>query len=152
MFGMLILPACKTNQPQTESKDRIAQLHLITVPVALDLDGKKGVDGIAVKLYANNAQDPKAIRLREGTLEVLMFDGAFTGRTNAPPTLRTFSYTGPELRLSEFNSKIGYGYDFSLRWGTNRPTQRLMSVAARYTAPDGRIVTSRPSSVTVLDK
>ena len=132
--------------------DSITQLHLITVPVALDLDGQKGVDGIAVKLYANNAQDPKAVRIREGTVEILMFDGTFSGRTNPPPALRTFSYAAPELRLREFNSKIGYGYDFSLRWETNRPTQRIMSVAARFTAPDGRGVTSRPSSVTVLDK
>ena len=124
----------------------------MTVPVALNLDGKAGVDGVAVKVYANNALDPKAIRIRDGMLEIILFDGPFTGRTNAPPVLRTLSFAAPELRLNEFNSKIGYGYDFSLRWSTNRPTQRLMSVAARYTASDGRIVTSRPSSVTVLDK
>ncbi|HEX7860336.1 MAG TPA: hypothetical protein VF773_08435 [Verrucomicrobiae bacterium] len=152
-LAVIILCACSTPVgPRGEDRNRVAQLHLITVPVALDLDAHPGVDGVAVKVYANNARDPKAIRLRDGTLEVIMFNGTFTGRTSPPPVLRTFSYTVPELRLGEFNSKIGYGYDFSLRWGTNRPTQRLMSVAARYTAPDGQVVTSRPSSVTVLDK
>ena len=81
-----------------------------------------------------------------------MFDGTFFGRTNVPPPLRTFSFSVADLRNREFKSNIGFGYEFSLLWGTNRPTQRIMGVAARYTAPDGRVVTSRPSSVTVLEK
>jgi hypothetical protein len=138
--------------PPAPSKDRIAQLNVITVPVALDLDGKPGADGIAVKLYANNARDPKAIRIREGTVEFVMFDGTFHGRTNPPPILHSVTFTAPELRLHEFNSRIGWGYDFSLRWGTNLPTQRIMSVGARYTAPNAGPIVSRPSSVTVLNK
>ena len=144
--------ACKSNTPTVSTKDRIVQLNVITVPVALDLDGKAGPDGIAVKLYANNSRNPKAARIREGTVEFVMFDGTFHGRTNPPPILHTFTYIAPQLRLHEFNSKIGWGYDFSLRWGTNLPTQRIMSVGARYTAPDGRTIVSRPSSVTVLNK
>lgn len=128
------------------------QLNVITVPVALDLDGRPGADGVAVKLYANDAKNPKATRIRGGTLELLMFDGSFFGRTNVPPPLRTFRFSSAELRAREFKSNIGFGYEFSLLWSTNRPTQRIMSIAARYTAPDGRIVTSRPSSVTVLEK
>ena len=81
-----------------------------------------------------------------------MFDGTFFGRTNVPPPLRTFQFNGAELRAREFKSNIGFGYEFSLLWGTNRPTQRIMGVAARYTAPDGKVITSRPSSVTVLEK
>jgi hypothetical protein len=127
-------------------------LNVITVPVALDLDGHPGADGVAVKLYANDAQNPKAVRIRDGILELIMFDGTFFGRTNVPTPLRTFHFTNAELRAREFKSNIGYGYEFSLLWSTNHPTQRIMSIAARYTAPDGRVVTSRPSSVTVLDK
>jgi hypothetical protein len=81
-----------------------------------------------------------------------MFDGTFFGRTNVPPALRTFKFTGPELRQHEFTARIGVGYEFSLLWGTNLPTQRLMTVAARYTSPTGAIITSRPSSVTALEK
>jgi hypothetical protein len=146
------LGSCRSNTPAVSAKDRIVQLNVITVPVALDLDGKTGPDGIAVKLYANTASDPKAARIREGTVEFVMFDGTFHGRTNPPPILRTFTYAASELRLHEFNSKIGWGYDFSLRWGTNLPTQRIMSVGARYTAPNARPIVSRTSSVTVLNK
>ena len=152
LAAILLLNACKTSGPNISPKDQIAQLNVITVPVALDLDGRPGPDGIALKLYASHATDPKAIRIREGTIEILMFDGTFHGRTNAPPTLRTFTFTPAELRLNEFKSNIGYGYDLSLRWGTNLPTQRLMSVGARYTPPTGRPIVSRTSSVTVLNK
>jgi hypothetical protein len=148
----LTLCACTSPSSSTPPKDRIVQLNVMTVPVALDLDGKPGPDGIAVKLYANNAHNPRAIRIREGTVEFVMFDGTFHGRTNPPPILHTVTYAAPQLRLHEFNSKIGWGYDFSLRWGTNLPTQRIMSVGARYTAPDGSTIVSRPSSVTVLNK
>ena len=146
------LCSCKSSAPSASAKDRIVQLNVITVPVALDLDGKAGPDGIAVKLYANTASDPKAARIREGTVEFVMFDGTFHGRTNPPPILHTFTYAASELRLHEFNSKIGWGYQFTLRWGTNKPTQRLMSIGARYTPPEGNPVVSRTSSVTVLNK
>jgi hypothetical protein len=127
-------------------------VNIITVPVAIDLDGKPGPDGAAVKVYAATAKSPKAARLQEGKMEILMFDGAFQNRTNPPSVLRTFSYEAKELRLYEFNSKIGWGYQFTLRWGTNKPTQRLMSIGARYTPPEGNPVVSRTSSVTVLNK
>jgi len=144
---------CKAPVGGAKSGDeRIAQVNLITVPVALDMDGVPGVDGIALKLYGNNPKEPKAIRIREGTIEFLLFDGTFHGRTSPPPVLRTFTFAASQLRLHEFRSTLGYGYDFTLRWGTNIPTQRIMSVGARYTGVDGRVVTSRPSSVTVLNK
>lgn len=148
----LLFSACQSPRSSGAAKDTIVQLNVITVPMALDLDGRPGPDGVAVKLYANEAQKPKAIRIRGGTLELLMFDGTFFGRTNVPPPLRTFRFSGAELRTREFKSNIGYGYEFSLPWGTNRPSQRIMGVAARYTASDGRVITSRPSSVTVLEK
>ena len=160
LLTLLALSACRSpnspNSPNPNStpspKDTISQLHVITVPVALDLDGRAGPDGIALKLYANNPNNPKAIRLREGTLEILMFDGTFHNRTNPPPILRTSTFTASDLRRHESKSNIGYGYEFSLSWGTNLPTQRLISVGARYTPPTGRPLVSRTSSVTVLNK
>jgi hypothetical protein len=150
-FALLLLSAC-TAPGGSSSRDRIVQLNVITVPVALDLDGRPGVDGVAVKLYANNSSDPKAVRIRDGTLELVMFDGTFHGRTNPPPILRTVTLTAAQLRLNEFESSIGYGYELSLRWGTNTPTQRIMSIGARYSPPEGRPIVSRTSSVTVLNK
>ncbi len=144
--------ACKSPLPGSSPKEQIAQLNIITVPVALDLDGRAGPDGIALKLYANNSSHPKAVPIREGTVEILLVDGTFYNRTNVPPVLRTSTFTAAELRRNEFKSNIGYVYQFTIGWLTNKPTQRLISVGARYTPPAGRSIISRTSSVTVLNK
>jgi hypothetical protein len=141
-------PAARSSAP----RDGIVQLNLITVPIALNLDGLPGPDGVSAKVYANQAREPKPVRISEGVLEVILFDGSFYGRTNVPPPLRTFRFESSELRAHQFEAGIGTGYEFNLAWGTNRPTERTMSIAARYTDPAGRVVTSRPSSVTVIER
>jgi hypothetical protein len=149
LLVMLVpLAGCKSATFGTEVS--IVQLNLITVPVALDLDGRPGPDGISIRVYASAKDSPKQVAIRKGTLEVLMFDGPFQRRGPPPPLLKQFQFTAEELRRAEFTAEIGKGYQLSLAWGANIPSQRVMSVAARYTAPDGRVATSRPSSVTVL--
>jgi hypothetical protein len=144
----LALVACKTTP--FSAQENIVQLHLMTVPVALDLDGRPGADGVSVKVYAAAKDNPKQVAIRKGALDVLMFDGAFQRQHPSPPILKQFHFLAEDLRRVEFTAELGKGYQLSLRWGTNTPTQRVMSVAARYTAPDGRVVLSRPSSITVL--
>jgi hypothetical protein len=148
---LVLLPCggCKSS-PLRSSSGQIVELNLMTVPVALDLDGRPGPDGISVKLYASAKENPKPVRLREGALELLLFDGAFRRQAAPPPVLRQFKFSADELRANEFTARIGTGYQFFLRWGTNVPTQRIMSVAARYTPPEGQVVLSRPNSITVL--
>ena len=150
----LLTAACRA--PQTKdaqsSPPGIVELNLITSPVALDLDGLPGPDGIAVKLYANEARKPKPVPIREGVLEIVLFDGLFGRGTNQPPVLREFRFTPAELRQREIISNIGTGYQFSLPWGARRPSQQFLSVAARFTRPDGQVAMSRPSSVTVVGK
>jgi hypothetical protein len=149
------LSACSSPRPQgvfRPTSGELVELNIITAPVGLNLDGPPGLDGFSVKVYANIAANPKPVPIRSGTLEVLMFDGTFYGRTNVPPALRVWSFTAEELRPLEFTARIGTGYDFLLPWGTNRPTRQLISIAARYTSAEGKVLTSRPSSVTVLDQ
>jgi hypothetical protein len=129
----------------------IAQLNVVTAPVGLDLDNIPGPDGFSVKVFANDEKHPKPVPIRTGKLEILMFNGTFFGRTNVPPALKIWSFDASELSSYQFSAGIGIGYEFVLRWGTNRPTQRLITVGARYTSPNQEIITSLPSSVTVLD-
>ena len=124
----------------------------MTLPVGLNLDHKPGVDGFSVKVYANDTRNPKTIPIQRGRLEIVMWDGSLFGLTNVPPVLRTWSFDANQLAQYRAETGIGTGYEFSLLWGTNQPTKRLITVAARYTDPNGRVVTSRPSSVTVIDK
>jgi hypothetical protein len=151
----LALSACSSPERRTvfrPTSGDLTELNLITAPVGLNLDGQGGLDGFSVKVFANIASNPKPVPIRSGTLEVLMFDGTFYGRTNVPTPLRVWSFHAEELRPSEFTAGIGTGYDFLLAWGTNRPTRRIITIAARHTSAEGNIITSRPSSVTVIDK
>ncbi len=150
------LSACATSKKPGSSfgaeAGAIEGLNVLAIPVGLNLDRIPGPDSFSVKVYAVNATNPKAVPIRSGTLEILTFDGTFFGRTNVPPVLRSWSFESSQLEPVRFQSQVGTGYEFTLSWGTNKPTHTLMSVAARYTSPAGEIVTSRPSSVTVIDK
>jgi hypothetical protein len=130
----------------------LVELNILTAPVGLDLDGRPGIDGISLRAYGNIAANPKPVSIRSGTLEVLMFDGTLYGRTNLPPALHIWKFTAEQLRPLEFQARIGTGYEFLLPWGDDRPTRRMVSVGARYTSPEGNIITSSLSSVTVIDK
>jgi len=130
----------------------LTELNVLTAPVGLDLDGRPGIDGFSVRVYGNIASNPKPVPIVSGTLEILMFDGTVYGRTNVPPALRIWTFPADQLRNHEFTARIGVGYEFALPWGTNVPTRNLISVGARYTSPEGKILTSSLSSVTVLNK
>jgi len=147
----LLLCGCSSTGPFS-SNGEIVQLNLLTAPVGLDLDGRPGIDGFSTKVYASNASDPKAVPIRTGTLELLMFDGTLFGRTNVPPALHTWSFTAEQLRNYEFKARIGTGYELLLPWGRDVPTRNMITVGARYTSPEGKIVTSGLTSVTVLNK
>ena len=150
----LLLCGCSSPKQQSElfSAGELVQLNIITSPVGLDIDGRPGLDGFSAKVYANTPNNPKTVRIRGGVLEVLMFDGTLYGLTNVPPPLRIWTFPSEELRTHEFNGRIGTGYEFLLPWGGDRPTHRIITVAARYTSANGNVLTSRPSSVTVIDR
>jgi hypothetical protein len=130
----------------------ITAVHIITLPVALNLDGKPGLDGFSLKVFANDAHNPKPVPIRSGTLEILAFDGTLARKTNLPPPLRIWSFSAEDLKRHEFRAGIGTGYEMTLAWGTNRPTQRMITLGARYTSPAGSVTLSHPSSITVMDK
>lgn len=130
----------------------IAEVHVITAPVGLNLDQIPGVDGFSMKLYANNASNPKTVAIESGAIDILMYQGTFYGRTNPPEPAKVWHFEAAELKRQQIETSLGVGYDFVLLWGTNRPTQRLITVQAKYSDPQGRAVFSPPSSVTVLER
>jgi hypothetical protein len=146
---------CSSSAPQRRffpTGGELVELNILTTPVGIDLDGRPGIDGFSVKIYGNVADNPKPVPIRSGTMEVLMFDGTLYGRTNLPPPLHVWSFTASELRMHEFSAPIGIGYDLSLAWASDVPTRRLITVGARYTSAEGKVITSSLSSVTVLNK
>lgn len=134
----------------TAPREAIAQLNLLAVPVALNLDETPEPDGFAVTIYAGSPSSPKAVPVREGTMEILMFDGpARVGENQTNPPLRTWSYSSAELRRYAVVNSLGTGYRLTLRWDEARPKRSSIAVLARHKSSRGTVVSSAPSTVTL---
>ncbi len=148
--GWALLAGCASNGGK-QSASAIQSLHLFSVPVAVNLDSDPGPDGFAVRLFAKGSKSSKGVAIPNGTVEIQMFDGISQNRTNSLP-LRTWSFSGSELKKHEGRSAVGLGYRFTLRWEEARPTQSRFSIQAHYVPSSGKAVSSAPSSVTMGGK
>jgi hypothetical protein len=126
----------------------ILELHLLTMPVALNLDGAPGPDGVAVKLFANVGNAAKPAPIRSGEIEILLFDGLLTD--NNVPTLKpahTWTFTAKELKEFETQAMVGTGYQLTLRWGSFKPKNDRVTIIARHPIGDGRYLYSTPGVI-----
>ena len=129
----------------------IRELNLLSMPMALNLDSKPGADGIAVKVFANDATNPKTVPIMKGKLEIFMYDGVVGfDATNIPPPLHIWSYEPSELRAFAFKKTIGTGYDILLVWGQDTPRKNQVTLSARLSDGKGGFIYSGPVTVTVV--
>jgi len=131
----------------------VQSLHLFSVPQAINLDDVPGPDGFAVRLFARGPSNSKGVVFPNGALEIAMFDG-LVSETPAPAVkpLRTWDFTGSELKKHAGQSAVGIGYRFTLRWTDAPPTGNRITIVARYVPPSGPAVSSAPSSISVGTK
>ncbi len=126
----------------------VDEVHLFGVPVALDLDGRPGPDGVGVRVYASEGGRAHGVAIRDGHLEILMFDGAFEAPALAGRApLKVWTFAPKELAPFSADTSLGTGYQLALSWGANRPTGRGVTLLARYVSPDGRALVSSPNSI-----
>ena len=147
VFLIMMLGTGCASSGSANAKSAVQSLHLFSVPVAVNLDDAPGPDGFAVRLFAKGAKGSKGIAIPNGTLEIVMFDGIVPEKSSPAP-LRTWSFSGSELKKHSGQSAVGTGYRFTLRWADSPPTQSRISVLARYVPPSGPAISSAPSSVT----
>ena len=125
----------------------------MSMPMALNFDNVPGVDGVAIKVYAVNRSEPKTIPLRQGRLEIDLFDGILQGdesRTNV--ALKTWTFEPPELRGVEFKTPVGIGYSFTLRWGESVPRHSKVTLIGRYVSPEAQTIYSAPNAIAVASQ
>jgi len=147
--GLLLMTGCAG----LSTGGRLTELHLFGVPVALNLGSKSGPDGIGLRLYASTADVAKGIPIREGVLEVLMFDGSVGeayARSEKP--LKTWSFTSSQLGALAGTSSLGVGYQFPLRWGNEAPRQPVVTVIARHVAPNKAVTWSTATTISVVTR
>lgn len=149
---MLVLACgCATRSASPRSAEgKITQLHLITFPTGINMDAIPGQDGVALKVFAGNPAQAKPLPVRQGELEILLYDGLLksaSGQESKPLKIWTFSIE--DLRRHEFTSTIGVGYQLTLTWDDAKPSKGRATVMARLVLRDERAVYSAPSPITL---
>jgi len=150
----LLLAGCATSrdpkQPTAKEPFPIDALVLLSAPAAVDVDGNPGPDGIAVRIFGTSQAKTRALAFETGALEVLMFDGIINEQTPASAKpLHAWTNTIAELKPLAVKTALGVSYPLTLLWGKDRPTQDVITIAARYIAPNGRAIYSAPSTIPV---
>ena len=142
-----------SGSPGRGGRGGIDELHLLTVPVALNLDREPGLDGFEVRVYGSSADKAKGLAITRGALEILMFDGVVkeSGIGSATP-LKIWIYAPSELKPFATTSTLGLGYRMALRWGTNTPSYASITVVARHLVPKMDPIYSSSSVVAVSTK
>jgi hypothetical protein len=154
---LLACPGCVTSGPRAKpahdnpaSAARIDELNLVTMPVVVNLESKLGVNGVQVKIYAVDFKRPKTQAIREGTLEILMFDG-LVGESFDQTNRCRHLWSFPALDLPSYaaTTTVGTGYLFPLPWGKDRPRADKMTLIARYLPTQGPAIYSAPSYIAI---
>jgi hypothetical protein len=143
--ALLFAAGCATTDGGHGAVD---QLHLLTIPLAINFDNTTGADGFAIKVYASRASEPKPVAISRGSVEIMMYDGVVraTDLEKARP-LRTWTFATDALREHQYRTSIGTGYQFALAWGDAKPAADHITVLARYRSPDGQVIASLPGSI-----
>jgi hypothetical protein len=161
--GSLLLPAGCTTEPRVEKprhvervtpdKGEVGEIHLFGVPVALDVEGKPGLNVLAVKVFASVAGGSQGITVHGGRLEILMFDRSAEGLNPSlekPSQVWTYEAAGlPEFKMQ---SLMGVGYQFALKLGDKRPQDKAVAVVARYISPGGIKLYSGATTISIVTK
>lgn len=152
---LALLSACQTG-PRTiaiTAPGAIDELNLLTMPIGLNLDTVPGADGFAVKIFPSTAAAPKSVPIKDGTLEVLMYEGVIQidDASSLPSPLQSWTFSPGQLIPFEQQSFVGTGYELTLRWGPQAPGQSKVTIVARYLPPHGAPpVYSAPNAITVM--
>lgn len=150
-LALLIAGGCATGAG--DRGEALAELHLFGLPVALNLDGKPGPDGIGVRVYASAAGLAKGVPISRGTLEVLMFDGVVPeSEVQSKPPRHSWTLPAAALKPFASDTSIGTGYQLALRWDQDAPRTSVVTVMARYHSPDGADLQSAANTVSVALK
>ena len=128
----------------------IGELHLFGLPTALTVAGSSVPAGVGVRVYASAPEGDRALPIRTGTLEILLFDqppASLDVRTSPP--LKSWSFAAAELPGFESDTLVGSGYQFELSWGTNQPRGGVLTVVARYRSAKPPLVYSAPATISL---
>lgn len=129
---------------------QIDAIQLMSMHSAINLDDRPGADGIQLSVFLFRQDQPLALRLERGTLELVLYDGrvAATQLASAQPA-RIWRYSAANLRSIENRSAIGVGYRTTLDWSDARPQSSVVTLAARILRPGKPALYAKPAHIPV---
>lgn len=118
------------------------------LPVALKSSQTGATEGLAVRVFASDRSRAKGIPIRGGKLEILGYEGSpyeTDPRTMTPAQI--WSYPAASLPPFVISTSLGAGYDLTLPWQGQRPTNNRLTLVARHTPASGAVLLSAPSVI-----
>ncbi len=146
--GTAFLLSTGCNKPIMLKAKNVDHIDLMTQPVAANLDGMPGPDGLQVKVYLYN--EDKTIS-GKGKLEMMMFDGNESlGDLYSSKPIKTWTFSSDQLKPFMASSYGLLHYQLALEWGDNKPTSKTVTILAHFTNSDGKKIVSQPVVVPVM--
>lgn len=146
IMAVILAPGCH-GPIMLLNKKNVDHIDLMTQPVAANLDGIPGSDGLQVKIYLYNGD--KTI-LGKGTLEMILFDGNDSqGDLRFEKPIKTWTFSPNQLKPFLTTSYGLQHYQLTLAWGDNKPKSKTVTILARYTQGREKEIFSRPVVVPV---
>lgn len=141
--------AVNTETPHRTSD--FAELNLLQMPYALDLDKDLIADAIAIQVFAVKPGKAKGSDIVHGELEITLFDGFRKGEQTDPlRIIGQWTYTAKDLKPFAQTSLLGVSYHLLLRWDKeNAPQEGKVTLRARYTDSQGGVLYSSDNIVPV---
>jgi len=149
LVAALFVVGCAGPSTGLRTAKRAVGLDLWVAPLAKDLDGRPGVDGLSLRLMLQDAatRQPQ-IAADVDQIELLLFEGEPRQLDDAS-AFHIWRLTGESMRM--FAAKF-YGlwcYEITLRWPDRVPATSSVTLMARYRSKKGRVVQSAPSTVSI---
>ena len=140
-----------SSAPAYRTRD-FAELNLLQMPYALDLDKDLIPDAIAIQVFAVKLGKAKGSDIVHGELEITLFDGFRKGEQtdDSLRIIKRQTYTAEDLKPFAQKSLLGISYHLLLRWDKeNAPKEGKVTLRARYTDPQGGVLYSSDNVVPV---
>ncbi len=128
--------------------DRIDRLSLMAA-VLSDATGSPGADGVSVRLTMYKTDKGRLLTgSADGNVEFLVYEGS-VGQSHLAAAVPFHTWTVAPEQMRQFRAR-SYGlwcYELSLRWPPPGPSGVVVTIIARYRAPNGTYVYSEPVAV-----
>ena len=124
----------------------IDSVMVLTKQRTESFDGDQVPDGFwaSVFLYRNSESKPVAVTNVKGRLDLILYNGS--GRNmdlNLVPPLHVWTFDHVDLQSAEGKMLGQKCFILRLLWGKKRPSHRMITLRAKYTDPNQRMVFSK---------